>query len=387
MAVNIIDWFKFKLGGKSAPGELKTLYSDGDEMGLAATAEEMALQSCSGLIGGTLGKCEFVTFADGTPQKRKEWRLWNIAPNANESAQMFRSRLADRLVRNGDVLAIEIDGMLYIADSFTCDNSVIRERIYSNIQVGTVSLNRTFRESEVMRFVFSRQEWAATFARFANDYAQIINSGVKGYRRAQGLKGTLSLDAQLMNNSKAIEAYENIRNAGFRRFADAESAVLSLYKGMEYNDISQKAYSTQNSRDIRAMLDDITDYGARMLGIPPQLLNGSVQDTSVANSQFIDNCILPITRMLECEINRKRYRAQDISAGSGVRIDVSDISHADWISAAEGIDKLIASGVYSVNEVRERLGMPLIDSAWANEHYITKNYEDLQSRNKSEKVE
>lgn len=379
MGISIKDWFKYHFG-KSTPAEMESLYTDPDNVcALANAAKEMALLTCTNIITATLGRCEFVTYNEGDAVKRNEWRLWNVQPNQNQSAQQFRAQLIHTLVGKGEALVIELESGIYVADSFTASDDVVKERLYSDVAVGSLTLNRKFKEHEVMHFALPDSAWMKTFDSLAQAYASVINSGVKGYRRAQGMKGTLSIDAMQMGNEKMQKAYEALKNAGFKQFADAESAVLPLYKGMEYTDTTQKTYSNQNSRDIRAMVDDLTDFAARMLGIPPVLVNGSVQDTASARRQLVSDCIIPLAKILGCEISRKRYTAGDIERGTMLEVDTSRAIYVDWLTAAQGIDKLIASGAASVNDVRGLLGLPLIDEEWANRHYLTKNYGDIEN--------
>lgn len=379
MGISIKDWFKYHFG-KSTPAEMEALYADPDNVcALANAAKEMALLTCTNIITATLGRCEFATYNKGDAVKRNEWRLWNVQPNQNQNAQQFRAQLIHTLVGKGEALVIELESGIYVADSFTASDDVVKERMYSDVAVGSLTLNRKFKEHEVMHFAMPDSAWMKTFDSLAQAYASVINSGVKGYRRAQGMKGTLSIDAMQMGNEKMQKAYEALKNAGFKQFADAESAVLPLYKGMEYTDTTQKTYSNQNSRDIRAMVDDLTDFAARMLGIPPVLVNGSVQDTASARRQLVSDCIVPLAKILDCEISRKRYTAGDIERGTMLEVDTSRAIYVDWLTAAQGIDKLIASGAASVNDVRGLLGLPLIDEEWANRHYLTKNYGDIEN--------
>ena len=380
MGISIKDWFKYHFG-KSTPAEMEVLYADPDNVcALANAAKEMALLTCTNIITATLGRCEFVTYNEGDAAKRNEWRLWNVQPNQNQNAQQFRAQLIHTLVGKGEALVIELESGIYVADSFTASDDVVKERLYSDVAVGSLTLNRKFKEHEVMHFAMPDSAWMKTFDSLAQAYASVINSGVKGYRRAQGMKGTLSIDAiQMSANPKIQKAYEALKGAEYKQFADAESAVLPLYKGMEYTDTTQKTYSNQNSRDIRAMVDDLTDFAARMLGIPPVLVNGSVQDTASARRQLVSDCIIPLAKILDCEISRKRYTAGDIERGTMLEVDTSRAIYVDWLTAAQGIDKLIASGAASVNDVRGLLGLPLIDKEWANRHYLTKNYGDIEN--------
>jgi len=45
---------------------------------------------------------------------------------------------------------------------------------------------------------------------------------------------------------------------------------------------------------------------------------------------------------------------------------------------AANIEKLISSGVYSVNDVLRRLGEPTINESWADEHFITNNFSRMR---------
>ena len=49
------------------------------------------------------------------------------------------------------------------------------------------------------------------------------------------------------------------------------------------------------------------------------------------------------------------------------------------------MDKLIASGVCSINEIRERFKLERLDEDWASKHFITKNYTTFTDLENSEK--
>ena len=55
------------------------------------------------------------------------------------------------------------------------------------------------------------------------------------------------------------------------------------------------------------MIDDVVDFTARGFGIPPALLNGSVQDVSSATEQLLTFFADPLADMLEEEMVRQRY--------------------------------------------------------------------------------
>jgi hypothetical protein len=52
--------------------------------------------------------------------------------------------------------------------------------------------------------------------------------------------------------------------------------------------------------------------------------------------------------------------------------------HTDVFDVAESADKLIASGMYCIDELRRKLGDQELGTEEAQKHWITKNYETLE---------
>ena len=60
-----------------------------------------------------------------------------------------------------------------------------------------------------------------------------------------------------------------------------------------------------------------------------------------------------------------------------MRIDTSAIMHFDLFGNAANIEKLIGSGAFSVNDVRRASGQTEILEDWAEQHFVTKNFERM----------
>lgn len=168
-------------------------------------------------------------------------------------------------------------------------------------------------------------------------------------------------------------------NERFKKFFEAENAVLPLFDGYKYIDIGSKTYSNEGTRDIKAMIDDIYDFTGRAFGIPPVILKGdlaNVGDTAINN--YLTFCVDPLTDMLQEEINRKRSGYTAFSQGTYLEIDTRSIKHIDLLSVSTAIDKLIGSGSFCINDIRKLVGEPIIDEPWAWQHWITKNYSSVE---------
>ena len=73
------------------------------------------------------------------------------------------------------------------------------------------------------------------------------------------------------------------------------------------------------------------------------------------------------------ELNRKRYGFEEWRSGNFVRVDSSSIIHFDIFENAANIEKVVGSGVFSLNDVLRAANQQPINEAWANRHYMTLN--------------
>jgi hypothetical protein len=113
-------------------------------------------------------------------------------------------------------------------------------------------------------------------------------------------------------------------------------------------------------------------------------MTGDVAGIQEAVQFTLTACIDPLTEMISEEINRKRYGKAKVLRGDGMHIDTSTILHADLFADAPNFEKLISSGLFSVNGLLRMVGQPEIPEAWANEHFITKNFEEVKNANGNE---
>lgn len=370
MAFNFFRWI---LGTQAAP----TAVTDGEFFDLFADTyiRELAFGCCANLVANAISKCEVKTYVGNEERKEREYYLWNFEPNQNQNSTAFWQKLVHTMYRDREALVIENGGKVYVADSYTRKKYALYDDVFSQVAVGDFTFNRTFTASEVLFFELSAENMKRITDGLYASYGKLIRCGMRGYQKSRGEHGTLTLDTSIAGDKKFQETYEAIKNEGFKKFVESENGMLPLYKGMKYDSLTGgKQYNADTTRDIRAMIDDVTDFTARGFGIPPVLLNGSVQDVNSATSQLLTFCVDPLADNLAEEINRKRNGYANVAKGTYHRIDTSSVKHIDLLDAAGSIDKLISSGCECINDIRVLLGQPIIPEPWAYEHYITKNY-------------
>lgn len=373
--MGLISWLQDKLGSEPVPltgvdewiDEYTSLVAD-------VYVREMAFWSCVNIIANAVSKCEFKTFISSKEVKQREYYLWNIEPNKNQNSSGFIHKWIAKLYRNNECLIIEQNGQLLVADSFTRKPYALYDDIFTNVTVGDFSFKRSFKQSEVLYFRLSECDMRKVTAGLYESYSKLIAYSMKAYQKSRGTKGKFKYETLPQAGSREEKIFNDLISNKFKTWLEADNGVIPLGRGQNFEELTQRTYASDSTRDIRALIDDVSDFTAKGFGIPPVLLRGDVQGTKDALENFLTFCIDPLTDMFAEEINRKRNGYEGYLNGTYIRIDTKAIKHIDLLDVATAIDKLIASGAFTINDIRKVCGEQPINDDWANQHFMTKNY-------------
>lgn len=340
---------------------------------------ELAFWTCVGKIANALTKCEFRTFYEGTEIFGDEYYLWNYEPNRNQNKAEFLNKAMEKLFRENELLIVEsYDGQLLVADSFTVTHNTLYGDTYSNVLVGDYQFSRRFSSADVLHWRLNNKNVNQIIRGLYDSYSKLIDYSAKSYLKSRGSRGILDISSIAQNDKLFEDKLKKLMNEYFKSFFNSSNAVLPLFEGYKYTDLGSKTYSEGTSRDIKNQYDDIFDFTARGFSMPPSLAKGDVQDTSKAVEEMLTFCLDPLACMLQQEINRKRTGRGGLQKGTRLQINTMRVKHIDMFDIATSADKLISSGIYTVNMILRALEEPQIAEDWADQHFITKNYSTIQ---------
>ena len=341
---------------------------------------ELAFWTCVNKIANAISKCEFKTYIKKKEVKGQEYYLWNYEPNQNQNATSFMNKLIGKLYRNNECLVVEVNNHIYVADSYSKEVLALKEYRFSGITFDGYELSETREMSEVMFFELNSENMRNLTNGMYETYSKLLIYAQDAYKKSRGKKGILNIGAIAQESENFDETFQELMSKHFKNFFESDSAVLPLFDGYEYQDISEsgKTYSTESTRDIKSLADDIFEFTARAFSFPPSLAKGDVQDTGKAIDELLTFVIDPLIKMLQQEINRKRNGYTGFKAGNYVKIETLAVKHIDIFDIATPVDKLISSGAFTINDILEVLGKPKIEEDWANQHFMTKNYSKIQ---------
>ena len=339
---------------------------------------ELAFNLVVNKIANAISKCQMNIYTYEKRDRNEEWYRWNVSPNPNQSAPVFWAKLIYQLYDNNEALIIPISGNLYVADSFIVNKQyAFYDYRFESIQIDDFSLSRAFRQNEVFYFQLNNKKMVTYLNGTMTLYTGLIKAAYSSYMASNGNKGFLKISQFAEQEDDFQEYFNQLTNEDFKKFFESSNAVMPLYEGYEYESLGNTGTQT-NTRDIKALIDDVIQTTANAFNMPTSIAIGNVQDTSKAIDEFLTFCIDPLIRILEAEITRKSFTQSQVINGSYVKFDTTAIKHIDLLDVATAIDKLISSGCFTINDIRKTIGADEIDEPWANQFFMTKNYSTIQ---------
>lgn len=282
---NLKNWLVSKIGSVKTVS-VSEIISDEEVQEAIANMfmKELAFYTCVNKIANALSKCEFKTYLKNIEVKGDEWYKWNVEPNQNQNASVFLNKLVEKLYRTNEALVVEINQNLYVADHFLKEEHALYDHKFKGITIDGYTLNKTFYMKDVLYFELNSTNVKKYVDGMNQSYSQLLTCAFKAYQKSRGSRGILKVGAIAQAQQNFEEEFRKLITEHFSKFFKADNAVLPLFDGYDYQDISNssKTYSVENTRDIKALADDTFEFTARAFSFPPSLAKGDVQDTSKA---------------------------------------------------------------------------------------------------------
>ena len=335
------------------------------------------------LIASIVSNIEFKTYGkDAEETKSRIWTRLNVHPNFNQNSTEFLKELVTKLLKNGEVLIVEVNEQYIIADSFDVEERTVLGNRFTGVTKGSYTFReKYFKAEDVIYLKYNDRTVRDILRNIVNTYEKLINTAADKYARSGEEKGILTIDQQERNRKDFNEIYEEIANKRFKKFFSRGNHVLPLFNGYTYTPTtseSTKKYSNEIT-DIKTLFEDALSRVAQAYKVPVGLIRGDVAGVKEAYTMLLTNCIDPLAHAISEEFTYKVFSENQIIEGYAIEADTTCIKHIDIFDMASSIDKLIASGFLSIDEVRMKAGLRGLDEEWSQAHYMTLNYTTAQS--------
>ena len=335
---------------------------------------DLALQIGISYIANTLSKCEIKVYEKGKEVKDRFYYLLNVEPNPNQNASQFINQLVENYFYDNEALVVLHRDGLYCADSFEVDETEpLKGFKYSNIAFGAQTLTEDRKAKDVFHFKLDNADAKKLIDSLYASYGEIIALAMQTFKATNGKKYKLILEQYKAGDATFNELYEKVLSKQLKAFMENDNAIFPQYKGMDLQELATQ--KKNDTSDIIAMRKEIFDATAQGLKIPLSMMYGNITNINEVVKVFLAFAVEPVAQMFSREFTRKRYSFDEWANGSYVEIDTSCISYADILECADKVDKAIASGVNTIDELRPRFRLKVLNTDFSRAHFITKNYD------------
>ena len=226
-----------------------------------------------------------------------------------------------------------------------------------------------------------------SYAKSVLDLAQATDKAAQSYYGSGcSLHGALTIKSSRRGaKEQARQAFESTHNG-------KGSGLVILDDDMSYQQLSSNA---NDSQMLEARTFNVSEI-ARYFNINPILLGDAkgkgYATIEAANIEFVSHTLLPYITMMQDEMNRKLVKPSE----SNIEIDIDEtyLVKGDEKTESEYLTKLVAGGIMTINEARNRLGLNKVDGgdeiilaySKIEDNKITDNVEDNTEEDDGERI-
>lgn len=339
--------------------------------------EEAALHIGITYIANALSKCEIKTFKNGKEHKGLMYYRLNVSPNPNQNASQFINKLINRYFRDKEgALVLMINDYLYVADSFTIDDSrPLEGYLYENVTIDGLTLSKKYKASEVFHFRLNDKSVKSYIDGMYQQYGIVLSLALETFKKKNSRKYKVLMERAQAGDQQHIDAYTKYVTNQVKPFLEADgTAILPEYRDRKLEEFSIGSDSGSTA-DIVAMRKEVFETTAQLLHIPLPMMYGNITNLNEVAKVFLSLGVDPHGDVISEEFTRKHFSMTEWQRGSSIMVDTSCINYVDILDVADKVDKAISSGVVNIDELRERLRYQALDTPFSQAHFMTKNYD------------
>jgi len=338
--------------------------------------KQLAIEICASFLGRTISQSEF-RVKDGKNYVEDElyYRL-NVRPNKNMTASTFWQTVIEKLIYDNECLVIQADDMdLLIADSFEHNQYAVLEDTFTKVEVKEYEFKRAFKQSEVFHLRYKNENLTPLIDGLFNDYGELFGRILSAQKRKNQVRGTVGLESNHKKDDETLTKMQNVINKMYKAFEVKDIALVPQQPGFIYNELYNGAGNGPSVDEINKVTNGFLDQVAMAIGIPIGLLHGDMADVEKQTKNYMLFTVNPLLKKIRDEGEYKFFEPQEYLDGK--RLEVKGVSHQSIFDLATSIDKLIASGAFTRNQIRLETGHDVADDPELDKYVITKNYQEV----------
>lgn len=333
-------------------------------------------------ISNIISKCEIKHYKkneEGKIQEVKDklYYYLNVSPNPNQNATKLKSDLIFKLFyENNALMFLHGDG-IYLADSFTREKNPLGKDVFANITIENSSVNFNRSADNVWFFEMDNQELARLVQKMLSEYSELFGYAKTACGDAVSEKWSLTT-GKIPTGDKDFEEKSRDRNRkNLESFLKNPKAVFNKNTGQDIT-LLNKGNGNVDVTAIQNIRKEMFEIVAQALKMPVSIFYGNMTNTKDVLNAWASCEIDSLCKMLGEEFTRKSVDYKDYISGEELKVDTTALFHMDWFDMCEKGDKAIGSGLFNVDEIRNKMGEEPLNTEFSRQHWMTKNYAKIK---------
>lgn len=330
----------------------------------------------------------FLIDSDGYKVKLVDHPAYNVLnyePNEKMSRFIFiKTLIVSTLLRGNGYAYIQRDnnGDVKALHYIDASKVVINEESDGSITytIAQNNFNRKVSDKDIIHiinFAYDGIHGISTLQHAKNSLGLASDSEAHAagfFKGGANLAGILNVNSSLTENQK-MKLKQSWQQA-FGVNAGTPNGVAVLEGNMQYTPIT---VSPQDSQLLETRKFNVTDI-CRFFGVSPtkafDLSNSSYSTVEAAQLAFLTDTLAPLLEKIELEMERKLFRPNE-KFKIDVRFDTSVLLRTDKAAEAEYYNKMFYMGVFSINELRQKMDLAPIKDG--DIHFLQSNMMTLEN--------
>ncbi|MFP7447104.1 phage portal protein [Bacillus infantis] len=348
--------------------------------------KKLAIETCAAFLGRTISQSEFRIKKGAEFEKDELYYRLNVRPNKNMTASTFWQTVILKLIYDNECLIIQADDQdLLIADDFIHNAYAVMEDTFSKVKVKDYEFKRGFRQSEVLHLRYTNEKLTPLIDSLFSDYGDLFGRILNSQKRKSQIRGTVDMDMVAAKDPKSQGKLQEFISNMYKAISEKDTAIIPQQKGFVYKEHYSGDGKVPGVEEINKVTNGFLDQVAMVIGIPISLLHGDMADVEKPTKNYMMFAVSPLLKKIQDEGNSKFFTKEEFLAGN--KLDIKSISYNSLFDLANSIDKLVSSGAFTGNEIRQEAGYEPSADPNLDKHYITKNYTEMQTTEGGENEE
>ncbi len=382
--------FLFQDRNKEIQSLAEIIAVDMEKLNLSKLAIEKAIM----MIAKAIAKSDILIQTESKEKHKKEYRL-NVQPNDNECGTVFWTEVVKQLLTEQEALIIPLSGKYYRATSWSHTNEVMMKRVYKDVMLScggeNLTIFSTFQSDEVIHLRYDNARIRLYLQNVVGQFDKTMDSinammQLSSQPRFKLKLGTNALsfrEKQADGTDKVMTKDQYVLKIKKLLTSDA----LEVLTEQENASVEQLQINTAvKAEELTKMALQINNEVANAFDIPEAVFNGNITEKSDATNEFITYAVSPVAEVINDTLTAYVVGEDDYcSKNEKVMVWLARFKHVDVVDSAVNLDKLRGIG-FHLDEIREMVGYPLLNTEFSTERALTKNYGGEGSNNAAQET-